>query len=46
MASFTSVIDLFIFLLFTLTFSFCIEYVLLREKINYYTQKRDGGCDQ
>lgn len=37
-ASFISVIVLFIFSLFTLIFfSFCIEYVLLREKINYYT---------
>lgn len=45
MASFTSVTVFYTFL-FTLIFCFCIEYVLLREKINYYTSKRDGGGDQ
>lgn len=44
MASFTSVTVFYTFL-FTLIFCFCIEYVLLREKINYYTSKRDGGGD-
>lgn len=44
-ASFTSIIVLFIFPFFTIIFSFCIEYVLFREK-NYYTHKRDGGSDQ
>lgn len=36
----------FFILFFFTCFSFCIEYVLFREKIGQYTCKRDGGSDQ